>query len=794
MCASTYPVMDDGRPSGTVTIFIDRTEAVNSGRQIAMMSAIAELQRTATSPEDLLQRACDTLVELGKVQLAWIGSASRTHPGDVDIVCASGLVDYLVPGFVSEREDEARGQGPAGIVLRTGVAQVVDDLANTSLFEEWRDRAAAFHLASTLAIPLTISGVRSVLSVYADAAFTFDADLTSRFTEVAKALESGMRRLEAVAEIQANLKALEEAQSLLRESEERFRLSFEGNLAPMTLRDANDRVVEVNDAFCRLIGRSREELITGQALDYIHPEDVHLTLENFASLRSGDVDRINYIKRYIHRDGRVVIVDVSKQAVRDASGALRYVILSARDITGERALTERLTYQATHDSLTGLANRMLIMDRLSHAIARTGRDGSMVGVILLDLDDFKEINDTLGHVVGDVVLKDIAQRLSEVTRESDTLGRLGGDEFIYLAEDQEDEEEVVALAQRLREVVERPLALSVDDITLGVSVGVLVDRDRQLMASECLQRVDLAMYDAKRRGGGRVSLFSPTMQRRADSRYRLSSELRRACGERQLVMNYQPIIELHTGHIVGFEALMRWPHPTRGEIPPSEFIPLAEESNLILELGNFAMTSAVAVASKWSTRGSRDAPYVSVNISAAQFKDQQLFSQIDDALDVAGFDGRRLVLEVTESVFLHDTTEAMRVIGMLRERGIRVALDDFGTGYSSLSYLARLAPDIIKIDKAFVIPDGNDSRSSLLLRAITALGNDLGIPMVIEGIQTVAQLQMALSSRVAFGQGYLFSPAVDERMASRMASGPGFALGEGLGSLEMPDSGDGECC
>jgi diguanylate cyclase (GGDEF)-like protein/PAS domain S-box-containing protein len=552
------------------------------------------------------------------------------------------------------------------------------------------------------------------------------------------------------------------------ENEQRFRLSFEDNMAPMVFSSSDGLLLAVNDAFCAIVGREREELIGFDSKLFTYADDIGLSEEVYRRITSGEAERVRYFKRFQHKDGRIVTAEVSISPARDPSGKARYFVSSVRDVTEERALTAELSHQALHDPLTGLANRALFDDRLAQAHARVLRQGGIGAVLLLDLDDFKGVNDTHGHLVGDQLLIEVARRLEKVTRSTDTLCRFGGDEFLYLAENLSSAHEAEQVAARLLSVLNDPLDLVGARIDQGASLGVAIWDQTAKDTIEIVRHADVALYVAKAEGKGKFAVFNAGMSHRETGRLSLARELHDALGSDQLSMHYQPIVNLFSREPVGFEALMRWQHPTRGMVPPNVFIPLAEQSDLILELGSFALHEAVTVASDWPQRAGLSPLFITVNLSAHQFQDSGLVSMIEDELHASGLSPQRLVLEITESVTLHNVTETMNVMERLMQLGIGFALDDFGTGYSSLSYLALLRPRIIKIDQSFVSPAKDSVRNDTLLEAIVTLGKKLNMTMIAEGIETESQLDRLRHLGCELGQGFLFSAAVPASEVSPM--------------------------
>jgi diguanylate cyclase (GGDEF)-like protein/PAS domain S-box-containing protein len=760
----------------------DITNLVQRDHIIGLLTSVSKLALQAPSERDFFQRLCEAFVDEGGYALAWIGVASSDGDG-VKLVCAAGETEFLLDKLDPWWGSRESGFGAPGAALRTGLSQVVDDLSVHASEDIWRERVSQFGFGSSVSIPDQIGSRRAVLTIYHRFALAFDEKLASGLEEIVREVEFAVTHVRSVRKTELALKettvavtARKASDNALTESEQRFRLTFEQNTAPMLFSDLEDRVIAVNEAFCRMVGFSREELLGHDSKQFTHPDDVGITEETLHRLSSDEVDQVRYTKRYLRKDGRMIVSEVSRSPARDATGRILYFVASERDVTDERALTAQLSHQALHDPLTGLANRALFVDRLDHAHAKSARQGGYGAVLLLDLDDFKGVNDTHGHLVGDQLLVGIARRFEMVTRSSDTLSRFGGDEFLYLVEDMTSGAEAEDVANRLLEVLVEPFIFDGLKFEQRASIGIVVWNDAVDDASDAIQNADIALYEAKRQGKSRYVLFTPSMHQSVVSRFTLAQELRQALYSGEISMHYQPIVDLTTTEVVGFEALMRWHHPEHGLVPPTMFIPLAEESELILELGSFAMNRATAAASSWtSARGDGFVPYVTVNLSARQFEDPSLVGMIESALRLSGLPPERLILEITESTTLVDAVETVVVMQRLKELGVEVALDDFGTGYSSLPYLVRLHPKIIKIDRYFVRPSQPGAQNDALLETIVSLGNKLGMTMVAEGIETRGQFEFLRELGCGLGQGFYFSPAVPEAEAALMV-GKGFGV------------------
>jgi diguanylate cyclase (GGDEF)-like protein/PAS domain S-box-containing protein len=733
----------------------DVTERTYLTRALQTLSEGNQVLVHARDEESLIAELCQAVVTAGAYPLTWVGYVEHDDAQTVRIAACAGRTQIL-EGVEFGWGDDELGMGPIGAAIRSGEVAIENNMLTMTTASWRREHLKKFDLRSMCVFPIKLHGdTLGIIAIYSDQFNYFGPDEVETLNELAAELAYGIERLR-------DSERLKQNEQFVREAEERFRLAFEHNMAPMLFSDLSDRVIAVNDSFVRMVGFSREELMGNDSKLFTYPEDVGITEETLVRLSSEQIDQMRYIKRYLRKDGRIIVSEVSRSPARDSTGKILYFVSSERDITEERALAEQLSHQALHDSLTGLANRALFEDRLTQAHARIARQGGFGAVLLLDLDDFKGVNDAHGHLVGDQLLTGLARRFEFVTRTTDTLSRFGGDEFLYLAEGLGSPQEAEEVATRLIDVLAEPFSIHGLNLEQHASIGIVVFDGTSEDSSELIQRADVALYEAKRLNRGRYSMFTPSMHQQAVSHFELVQELRRALQTGDLSMHYQPIVQLNSAHVVGFEALMRWQHPERGWVPPSSFIPLAEQSDLIMELGHFALTQAVRAASAWRATDKTDGvlPYVTVNLSVHQFHDPALLGMIEAALATSGLAPERLIIEITESAMLVNVAETMSVMERISALGIGFALDDFGTGYSSLSYLALLHPTIIKIDQSFVSPPKASPRNDTLLEAIVSLGHKLGMTMLAEGIETRAQLERLHKLGCEFGQGYLWSPAV----------------------------------
>ena len=546
----------------------------------------------------------------------------------------------------------------------------------------------------------------------------------------------------------------------LREAHERFRSAFENAPIGMGMCDLEGRIIQTNAAYGTILGRRPEDLVGMTISDITHPDDREWSSAELREFVSGGAATYQTEKRYIHSDGRSVWAAVSISCVRDDEQQPMYLIAQAEDITERREMRERLAYAAIHDPLTGLPNRELFMDRVEVALRRAARTGHSIAVIFLDLDRFKLINDSLGHDVGDQVLRAVAARLSGVMRASDTLARFGGDEFTVLCDDVGDEGDAVDAAQRLVVAISQPLLLDSGEVFVSTSVGIALSGVGE-SGSAMLRNADVAMYRAKERGPSHTEVYRVDDEQDVVSRLRTSNELHRALERNELELHYQPVVDLESETMVGMEALVRWRHPSRGLLLPFEFITLAEDSGLIVPLGAWVLREACRQTKQWQRARAdegREASQlnVSVNVSAIQLADPGFARQVAEAVRDSGIDPDCLWLEITESALMREPDEAVEVLQGLRQLGVHVEIDDFGTGYSSMSYLQRFPVETLKIDRSFVEDLDHRSDNAAIVRAIIGLGESLGLSVIAEGVERQSQVARlrVLGCRVA--QGYLF--------------------------------------
>jgi diguanylate cyclase (GGDEF)-like protein/PAS domain S-box-containing protein len=527
----------------------------------------------------------------------------------------------------------------------------------------------------------------------------------------------------------------------------------------------------VNLAAEKVFGRPASEFYNDRYLWFkiVHPDDKKLIKQQLQRLH--ETGRVETEYRIVRPDGEVRWLYTRSQMIYDAAGKAIRVDGTDTDITERKLAQTRLQYNAFYDPLTDLPNRALFMDRLEHALQRTKRHPeSLFAVLFLDLDGFKLINDSLGHLVGDRLLQAFARRLSECLRPCDTLARLGGDEFTILLEDIKNVKDAILVAERILQTITLPFLLDTQQVFTNTSIGIALSDINYQLPSEILRDADTAMYAAKAQGKGCFVVFDPRMYHLALSRLQLETDLRSAIASwQEFQIYYQPIVSLETGRVTEFEALIRWQHPEKGLISPAEFIPIAEETGLIVPIGQWILTEACQQMRAWQEQFSdKLALKISVNLSSKQLKSVNLLQQIDDVLAKTSLEPEKLKLEITESLLIENIEVAADLFLELNKRKIELCLDDFGTGYSSLSYLHRFPIDTLKIDRSFIMQIKPEDESIEIVRAIVVLAHILGMNVIAEGIETEAQLEQLKKLNCQQGQGYLFSKPLSKTSAEEL--------------------------
>ncbi|HEY9288048.1 MAG TPA: PAS domain S-box protein [Candidatus Dormibacteraeota bacterium] len=564
------------------------------------------------------------------------------------------------------------------------------------------------------------------------------------------------KTLAMVTDITDRVKAEED----LRASERLFRSLFNESPAGQILSSSDRRIVAVNRAFCEMTGYTQGEILERGWPAITPPDDQTGIFASFERLWSGELDNMQMERRYLRKDGSVMWGHVSVARVADDQGRARYVIDQVQDISERIEAQRTLEHQALHDALTGLPNRVLARDRLDQAILLARRQHIRVALLIIDLDHFKEVNDSFGHQAGDQLLRQVGERFMAELRDTDTVARLGGDEFaIVLLSTDADSAGLVA--DKLLASLERPFVVEGQALDVGASIGIAIYPEHADNADSMMRRADIAMYVAKRSRRTHAT-YSRDHDEPGDSRLALMAQLRHAINDGALTLHYQPIANLHSGRVERFEALARWQRPGRGLVPPSDFIAFAEQTGLIQPLTQWVLVTALKQCAAWNRAGQRLG--VAVNVSMRNLLDPDLSGTVEQILRDANAEPSWLTLEITESTIMSESVRTMDTLEKLRAIGVRLSIDDFGTGYSSLAYLHRLPVHEMKIDRAFISGLIGDEVSSAIVRAAVDLGHNLELAVVAEGIEEAATWERVKDHGIDYGQGYHLArplPAAD---------------------------------
>jgi len=724
----------------------------SNAREQALRRAGAAL--VAATDRDSIARAALTavfdLIQPGAAlgSAVWLGAPRAVHLAAASDDAAESTAENWAVVALAEAPR-------AALVAGQPVVLTPEQTAHISLTSDPR-RATAACLLVPLQLQDALRGVIGIWSAQPLARETHES-LQVLASEVALALETA---------------ALTEDLHR-RKGEERFRALIQHTADVIVILGADGAIQYTSPSATPAWGRPAEALAGTTALELVHQDDQGRARRLFAAVRESGGTATAELQ-IAHADGSWHAYEVAATNLL-AQPMVAGIVLNCHDVTERKRLEEQLVHRAFHDPLTNLANRALLTDRLEHALARAGRQGQPVGVLLLDLDDFKVVNDSLGHQAGDLLLQEVAARVHRCLRAGDTAARLGGDEFAVLLETVASSDEALAVAERLSGALRLPVEVNGRELTVGVSIGLALATAASDRADDLLRRADLALYRAKADGKGTYALFDPSLEARALERLELESDLRLALQRGELHLVYQPILTLDDGRIGEVEALLRWQHPRRGLVPPAACIPVAEETGLIVPIGQWVLEEACRQVRAWQDQYPTAPPLVvSVNLSGRQFQHPGLVADVARTLETSGIDPHCLKLEITESVLMCDVESAVATCAALKELGVQLAIDDFGTGYSSLSQLKRFPFDTLKIDRSFVDGLGRDEQDMAIVRSVVLLAKTLRLSVTAEGIETPVQEAELRSLGCERGQGYLFArPQTPAAMSQLLADGDG---------------------
>jgi len=741
---------------------------------VLRMAGLVRLQERSTERERALRRAGATLVTAT--------SREGIHEAAIEGARALAGQDAAI-----RMCDEPEGSNELIVVAAAGGTQDVHGVRfDFSTLQEWKqqrllanDAYAIKAYESTLLEPLALP-IDDEGSVMVAPLFIKDElhglMVVATPAEMPRSVVDSLRALSSQVALALESATLTE-DLLIKQSEARFASLVSNSSDVVCVIDPDTTVTYASPSASRVLGFAPSQMEGTRFSDLIHPDDMTRVLQFLSPIgdAEGHTGLVEF--RLRRRDGQYVQTETLRtNLLHDPN--VKGTVLNTRDVTERKQFEEQLAHQAFHDSVTSLANRALFHDRVSHALERQTREHEPISVLFMDLDDFKTINDSLGHAAGDQLLFEVGDRLKGCLRTADTAARLGGDEFAILLEDGDDGLTAADVAERIMQLMEQPYTLDGKEVFVRASVGIATaDGEGGNDVEELLRNADVAMYIAKERGKGRYQMFEPAMHDTALKRLELKADLQRALEHDEYQLYYQPVIELASGRISGVEALIRWIHPVRGLVPPLDFIPLAEETGLIVPIGRWVMHEACRFAVELQDRFPSDPPlHMAVNISARQIARPELVDEVREILLETGLEPGSLILEITESVMMQEMELSIERLGGLKKLGVQLAVDDFGTGYSSLNYIRRFPVDILKVDKSFIDGVNEGGEASALTEAVIKLAGILNLTPVAEGIERADQLQRLLELNCDLGQGFFFAKPLpgddlaallDERTAMR---------------------------
>ena len=715
------------------------------GRVQAVRSATNSAVLRAHSEKKLLDDICRLIRAVGGYELAWVGYAPTAPSSPLQVQAHSGGDDALIASFSRTNWNEPHPDpGPVTTAIRSGAPQVFLDLSTARTQSEWRIYTAAQGYASAIGLPLRVDNtVIGGLGIFSTDPQAFGPEEIQLLTETANDVSFGLTALRATTEV--------------RRSQEFLGLVINNIPSMVFVKDAKDlRFVSLNPAGEALIGLREADVIGKTDHDLFPPEQADFFVAKDRAALSGSGRLSIADEPIVTQSGDIRIMHTTKLSLLDIDGKPKYLLGISDDITEQKKTNEQLVYLATHDPLTGLPNRGLLIDRLMQATLRAKHKKQSLALLYVDIDGFKEINDTLGHFTGDKALQTVTRLLKATMPDTETIARVGGDEFVLILENISAKSEAAAAATRLRQRFQKPVKVADREIFLTVSIGISIYPDDSTDNETLLRIADIAMYHAKSEGRNTYAYYSPNLEARTTEKLEMRNLLRQAIDKNELVLHYQPKVSMQTGKIIGAEALIRWNCAERGLISPAQFIPLAEESGLIIPIGEWVLRTACAQAMQWQQQGF--APLImAVNISPRQFRQSDLRKRIQKTLTETGLHPKYLELEVTEGAIMDNAASAIRLLNDIDGMGVLLAIDDFGTGYSSLAYLKQLPVSVLKVDQSFVKGLTSEANDTAIVTAVIAMAKSLHLAVTAEGVETQEQLDALKNLGCDNYQGYFFS-------------------------------------
>jgi diguanylate cyclase (GGDEF)-like protein/PAS domain S-box-containing protein len=732
----------------------------------ALEHAVGRVLAESRSVQETMPRLIRTICEA----MGWAyGSRWVWDPKISNLRRAEWWADCEIEFAAEDRSDwlELGSQQSGGLLRRAWLDQRPTWLVDIQLVESFRRKtsAAALGFRSAYAFPILARDERvGVMEFFGRDVRQPDESLLQVTGAIANQIGQFIRR--------------KQAEDSLQESELQLRAMFDNAEVGISVTGLDLEYLRVNDKYCSLVGYTREELLCMRVPEVNLEENVSLLVEYREQILRDEGANRTREKQLVRKDGSLVWVSMATSLVRGSDGTPRYYIAVIQDISeSKRAAAalkeseEQFRQLAHYDSLTRLPNRALFYDRLAHDLVQARRQKWALAVLFIDVDRFKHVNDTFGHIAGDQLLKQVSARLSDCVRRGDTVGRLSGDEFAIVLSHLTLPEDAATVAQKIVDALNRPFVLEGAELFVTASIGITVFPTDSTEQDTLIRNADVAMYRAKDRGRNNYQFYTPGMNTRTREMLSMESELRRALERDEFVLHYQPKVSLATGRITGVEALLRWHHPERGLIPPGDFIPLLEETGLIVQAGDWVLRAVCAQLKAWERAGIALVP-VAVNLSARQFLAPDLAETIRRVLETNEVRAEMVEVEITESAIMTDTAEAIRTLEYLEALGVGTAIDDFGTGYSSLGYLKRFPLRALKIDRSFVRDITTDPDDATITQAVISMAHSLNLKVIAEGVETEAQLEFLQRYGCDEVQGYLYSrPVPAEQCAAILVNG-----------------------
>lgn len=748
---------------GMVHDITERKQAEERIKRLGnLYKALSEINQAIVrmeTEETLFSLVCRMAVDFGELKMAWVGQRNEATEL-IDIVASYGKgADYLKEVTISANAAIPEGRGPVGTAYRENRIIVVNNFQVNEITKPWHEAARRFGWNSIGTFPiLRAEQPFALLGVYHEDKDAFDEETVQLLEEVVRDVSFALDSFDRE-------KLMREAQANLLASERHFRAYFERSMVGMAATSSTKAMLEVNDALCEILRYSKKELMGMTWAEFTHADDLELNENLFGQVLRGTLDEYEHDKRLIRRDGEIVYVHVAVRVVRHDDGVVDYFVAIIEDVTDIRNKQRQLELLVHYDTLTGLPNRVLLNDRLEMGLAKVKRTGGNLAVCFMDLDGFKPVNDTFGHEVGDVILVEVAKRIVAISRATDTVARLGGDEFVLIFPEISGDEECRHLLSRIMEVLNQPFNVNGHNIKISASIGIAIYPADVNDGDSLIRHADQAMYIAKQLGRNRIHFFDAANDQLAQIRSEGLSRVEMALESGELILYYQPKVNMRSGNVIGMEALIRWLHPQRGLLLPGEFIPLIENSDFEIRLSEWVISNAMAQLAAW--RCEEIKLVVSVNLPARHLQSHGFTEFIASAVAKhSDMEANSFELEILETAAIGDMGAAIHKMQSCIQQGIHFSIDDFGTGYASLAYLRRLPAHMIKIDQVFVRDMLDDEDDLSIVEGVIGLAKAFKKDVIAEGVETVAHGVKLLSLGCELAQGHGIARSMEAKLVS----------------------------